>query len=443
MKNFRRVLQMACRYRFTLLGAILSAVGVAVLWGGNIGAVYPFAKIVLEGKSIQNWVADEIDRSSKAVSDLGLEIQETQTRLAAAPRDEQPKLEARLHHLQTRLDDETLVHDSYVRAKPYLDRYLPNDAFQTLILVMVVTLIGTVLKGVLVIANNVLVARLSNLATFDLRKLFYRRTLRLDLATFNDEGSSDLMSRFTHDTANIGNGLETVFGKLILEPLKMIACLVGAALVCWRLLLLSLIVAPAAVLAIRWLSKMLKRANRRAMEQMVQIFNVLEETFRGIKIVKAFTGEPYERRRFHLRSKEYYRKAMKIARYDSLSHPITEFMGILTVCLALLAGTWLVLKGQTHLLRHPAGLAAVGPQFALAVLRLPLRHGRSGAEVLGHLQPAAMRRGGQRPGLCLPRPRAGHPQPEEPGGLPAASPRAFVSKACRSSTSPARGFWTA
>ena len=80
---------------------------------------------------------------------------------------------------------------------------------------MVVLLVGTVLKGVLVIANNVLVARLANLATFDLRKLFYRRTLRLDLATFNDEGSSDLMSRFTHDMSNVGNGLETVFGKLI------------------------------------------------------------------------------------------------------------------------------------------------------------------------------------------------------------------------------------
>ena len=44
---------------------------------------------------------------------------------------------------------------------------------------------------------------------------------------------------------------------------------------------------------------------------------------------------------------------MKIARYDSLSHPITEFMGILTVCLALLAGTWLVLKGETRLLGIP------------------------------------------------------------------------------------------
>ena len=222
----------------------------------------------------------------------------------------------------------------------------------------------------------------------------------------------------------------------------MIACLVGAAWVCWRLLLLSLIVAPPAALAIRWLSKMLKRANRRAMEQMVQIFNVLEETFRGIKIVKAFTSEPYERRRFHLRSKEYYRKSMKIARYDSLSHPITEFMGILTVCLALLAGTWLVLKGETRLLGIPLTSRAAGPQLALALLRFPLRHGRPGAEVLRHLQPAAMRRGGQRPDLRPPGPRAGHPQPEESRcparGIGASCP----SKACRSSISPARGSWT-
>ena len=352
MKNFRRVLLMACRYRLTLVGAVLSALGVAVLWGGNIGAVYPFVKVVLEGKSIQNWVADEIDRSGQAVRDLGREIEKTQSQLAAAPQ-QQPKLEATLRHLQTRRDIESRAHESYLWAKPHLDRYLPNDPFQTLVLVMLVLLVGTLLKSGLLIANNMLVCRLANLATFDLRKLFYRRTLRLDLATFNDEGSSDLMSRFTHDTSNVGNGLETVFGKLIREPLKMIACLVGAALVCWRLLLLSLIVAPLAALAIRWLSKMLKRANRRAMEQMVQIFNVLEETFRGIKIVKAFTSEPYERKRFHLRSKDYYRKSMKIARYDSLSHPITEFMGILTVCLALLAGAWLVLKGETRLLGIP------------------------------------------------------------------------------------------
>jgi ABC-type multidrug transport system fused ATPase/permease subunit len=90
----------------------------------------------------------------------------------------------------------------------------------------------------------------------------------------------------------------------------------------------------------------------------------LEETFRGIKIVKAFTMERHERRRFHQNSKNYYRKAMKIARYDSLTRPVTEVMGVITICLALLSGAYLVLNNETHLFgirmsERPLSMAAL------------------------------------------------------------------------------------
>ena len=172
----------------------------------------------------------------------------------------------------------------------------------------------------------------------------------MDLAAFGEAGTADLMSRFTHDMENLASGLVALFGKLVREPLKMAACLVGAGLICWRLLVLSMVFAPLAALLIRWLAKMLKRANRRAMEEMSQIYSTLEESLRGIKIVKAFTNEPQERQRFHVRSKQYYNKAMRIARYDSLTRPISETMGIVAICLVLLAGAWLVLSQQTHLL---------------------------------------------------------------------------------------------
>jgi ATP-binding cassette subfamily B protein/subfamily B ATP-binding cassette protein MsbA len=100
---------------------------------------------------------------------------------------------------------------------------------------------------------------------------------------------------------------------------------------------------------IRWLAKTLRRANRRAMEDMAELYSILEEAFRGIKVVKSFTMERQERRRFHGRSKTYYRKMMRIARYDSLLHPLTEILGMATICLALMAGAYLVLKGETHL----------------------------------------------------------------------------------------------
>jgi ATP-binding cassette subfamily B protein/subfamily B ATP-binding cassette protein MsbA len=103
----------------------------------------------------------------------------------------------------------------------------------------------------------------------------------------------------------------------------------------------------------QWLIRKLKRANRRAMEEMAQLYNVLTETFQGIKVVKAFTMERQERRRFHKTGKEYYRKAMKIARYDSLSHPITETVGVIIISFAMSAGCYLVLQNETSFLGIP------------------------------------------------------------------------------------------
>jgi ATP-binding cassette subfamily B protein/subfamily B ATP-binding cassette protein MsbA len=350
MKNFGRVLRLAMRYRYTFAASLVCALAVAVLWGANIGTVFPFVQVAFQGDSLQHWVRAEITKAQQAGAGQRARTEQLTRQLAAAPPEQQPGIRAKLSLAHSRLSAEESAEQKYRQLQPYIDRYLPSDPFQTLALITGLALLGTAVKELFVVANNILVERLAQLATFDLRKLFYRRTLRMDLSTFGDEGTSDLMSRFTYDMDSVAGGLAVLFGKLIREPLKMAACLVGAAWICWRLLLLSLVIAPVAGLLVHWLGKMLKRANRRAMEEMAQIYNTLEETFRGIKIVKAFTNEPQQRKRFHQGSKKYYQKAMRIARYDALGHPITEVMGILTISLALLAGAWLVLKGETHLL---------------------------------------------------------------------------------------------
>ena len=127
-----------------------------------------------------------------------------------------------------------------------LDPYVPDDPFQCLALVIVALVIGTVIKCGFMVAHSVFVSQLSQQATLKLRQEFYRRTLRMDLARFSSEGTSELMSRFTYDMESLLGGLNELLGKLVREPLKMLSCLVGAALVSWRLLLFSLIVAPVA-----------------------------------------------------------------------------------------------------------------------------------------------------------------------------------------------------
>ncbi len=349
MSNFYRVLRLALHYRWTFVASIVSALVVAVLWVANIGTIYPFVEVAFKNRSLQNWADQQIAATQEGIDQTRREIERLEAQ-GDAPGSAGQSHQSGLRLARLRLEAEQEALERYRWVKPWIDRYLPNDPFTTLYWLAALLLVGTLLKDAFVIGHNVLVARLAQLATFDLRNLFFRRTLRMDLASLDEGGSADLMSRFTHDTECVAAGLTVLFGKLVREPLKTATCLAGAAWISWRLLLLSLVAAPAAAWLVRWLGRALKRANRRAMEEMAQLYAVLEETFRGIKIIKAFTGESRQRRQFHRSSKRFYLKAMKIAVYDSLAHPMSEMLGMVAISISLLAGVYLVLKGETHLL---------------------------------------------------------------------------------------------
>ncbi len=351
--NFGRVVRMAIRYKLTFAASIFSALVVAVFWVANIGTIYPVVEVIFEGQSMQQWIDLKIEENQTAIATKSAEATELREQLTALGDGGGPQqrknLQSEVANLETELSSASATLRGCKIAKPYIDDYLPGSPFQTLLVITGLLVVGTLIKDVFLVFNGVLVARMAQLATFDLRKLFYRRTLRMDLAAFTEDGTADLMSRFTNDMSQVASGLESLFGRLVREPLKMFACLAAAAFICWRLLLLTMIITPIAVFSIRWLAKMLKRANRRAMEEMALIYATLEETFRSIKIVKAFTNERRERTQFHEDNKRYYHKAMRIARYNSLSHPLTEVMGIATISLAMTAGAWLILSQETHL----------------------------------------------------------------------------------------------
>ncbi|MBN2217988.1 MAG: ABC transporter ATP-binding protein [Pirellulales bacterium] len=392
MKNFGRVIRLALRYRFTFALSLVTALGVGLLWGANIATVYPFLEVAFKNQSLSQGIDAKVERSNEIIRKETAKIDSLDAELAHASPERQQAIHYETAASKDSIAAERRAIERYKLIRPYIKRYLPKTAWATVVLFVGVLLLGTAVKDLFIIGNSILVARLAQLAEFDLRKLFYRRTLRMDLATFDNEGTSDLMSRFTYDMDSLASGLVALFGKLVREPLKAIACLVVAAAICWRLLILSLVIAPLAALAINWLAKMLKRANRRAMEEMAQLYNRLEETFRTIKVVKAFTTERHERWRFHLSSKQYYRRAMKIARYDSLSNPMTEIMGVLTICLALLAGAYLVLSKQPYLLGirmsdRPLSLELVLTFYgALAGMADPLR---KLSDIFSRLQRAA------------------------------------------------------
>jgi len=368
MKNYFRAVKLGTRHRFTLLGAVFCSLMVALFWGANIGTVYPVVEVVFQGKAMPDWIDDEIARLEQEIQQRQQWIDGQQQATAETPVATPQEL--KMTQFRQMADQQALAWRNTVR--PWIYRYMPRSPFDTLLLMVAALLLGTLIKDLFLMASMILVERFSQLSTFGLRKQFYRRTLRMDLATFGDDRTANLLSRFTNDMNGVNQGINSLLGKAVREPLKMVVCLIGAALICWRLLLVSLIVLPVAMYLIARLAMAIKQANRRAMEEMSQLYGVLEESFSGIQAVKSFTMESYERGRFHRTAKKYFRRAMRIMTFNSFTRPTTEITGMVIISLALVSGGYLVLNQETHLLgirmsSRPLGFGALITFYALLI----------------------------------------------------------------------------
>ncbi len=233
--------------------------------------------------------------------------------------------------------------------QPYVNRYLPHDSFTTLVLLIALVMLGAALKGLFTFLQEVLVADVMQKTLFDIRNRFFRRTINLDLASFSDSGSSELMTRFTNDMDSFSQGLNTLMSKLVREPMRFATCLGGALWINWRLTCLTLVLVPISAATTFRVGKVMKRAVRRSLESMSSIYKILQESFQGIKIIKVFATERVERRRFFAETKNLYRKSVRVAMIDALSDPVLEMLTLTTVAIALLAGSYIVLNHTIYL----------------------------------------------------------------------------------------------
>jgi ATP-binding cassette subfamily B protein/subfamily B ATP-binding cassette protein MsbA len=363
MKQFGRAMRMAARYPGTVVAVWMTSVLVAVLWAGNLAAVWPIVDAVMHGESIPSWLARESENNQRVLAQLESQRIDAARRISISGPETAAKLTREIASLRTREQLTIAENKRRERIQPIAERWLPDTPFETLGFVCAFVMVGTLLKNVFRIFNQLLVSRLGFLISFDIRKEYFRHLLRLDLREFTDRGRGDLMARCTTDIHNTGYGVQTVFGQAICEPLKMLACTIGAAWFSWRLLLLVMVVAPVAVVMIRWLGKSLKRANRRAMEELSGVYESLTETLSAVRLIRSFGREPSERARFNKGLKQLYGRQMRIAMYDSLTSPLTENVGVAMVILGAMSGGYLVLNQQTSL-------------FGIPISDTPLTHGQ-------------------------------------------------------------------
>jgi ABC-type multidrug transport system fused ATPase/permease subunit len=380
MTNFGRALGFAWKYRGRFVLSIVCAMLVALFWGGNLSAVYPILKVFFKKQNLHEWVDHEVDRLRARIAELDARSSDSTpfTPLPQPPgkggeTDSAVPAPASSDPTTRQLERLRVAWSLrwFERLQPIVHRFVPADRGRTLLLVIGLLFTGLALKGLFLYLNETLVGAVTHRAMFDLRNKLFRHTMRTDLASFTETGTSELMSRFTNDVETLSVGMETLIGKMIREPLKAAACI---GLACWlngRLTLVVIALVPLAVVLISTIGRSLKRATRRYLESMSSIYRLLHEGLQGIKIVKAFTMERTERRRFRAETKNYFHKVMRIVRLEALVSPLTELVGVGAISVAVLVGAFLVIGETEYERTHVFGVcmaaAPMDPE-ALALL---------------------------------------------------------------------------
>jgi subfamily B ATP-binding cassette protein MsbA len=224
--------------------------------------------------------------------------------------------------------------------------FLTGDPIRSLNRICLTLLVVFLFKNVFDYLQSVLTVWVEQAVVRDLRNEVYAHLHELSLSFFHSRRTGALLSRLTNDIALVRGALAAGFSNLIKSALLLIVCLFWIFFTSWRLALVSLIVVPPSVGLIVWLGKKLRRRSTITQERMADLNAILQETLTGIRLVKAFSMEEFEKKKFAGAAETYFRAFVKQRRLGAMASPLSEYLGVVAATTVLWYGGHEILLKQ-------------------------------------------------------------------------------------------------
>ncbi len=170
----------------------------------------------------------------------------------------------------------------------------------------------------------------------DLRNALYERIITQSNRFFSERSTGELVSRIVSDVEQVQAAVSIRVGDLFQESVNLVVISAVILLVNTELAIFTFIIAPIIAFPVVQFGKKLRRATRVSQERMADIATLLEETIKGVRIVKAFSMEPFEITRFREATRRHLSINLKAQRIQALTSPVMELLA--GVCMVLLFG---------------------------------------------------------------------------------------------------------
>lgn len=178
----------------------------------------------------------------------------------------------------------------------------------------------------------------------NIRMDLFRKVSDLHIGYFNTQRKGDLISRFTNDAIEVEQSVFNSLKFVVKEPFTILFYFAFLFYQNAQLTLITLIILPITGGILSELIKRLRKKARMNQKAVGRIVNILDETFTGMRVIKAFNARNFVIGRLDAETAHHRKVNLSIARKNELASPVSEVIGIMIVATILYIGGGMVIE---------------------------------------------------------------------------------------------------
>ncbi len=243
-----------------------------------------------------------------------------------------------------------------------LNWFVPEHFHNVWTMVAFALVASTVLKGIFDYGGSYLANYAGYGMVTDLRNELYSATLRRSVAFFQKYSTGTLLSAIVNDIERVQFALSSVLAEFLQQFFTFLFTACVVVLLGGRLTWVLIIFVPVVVMAARRIGHRVRTTTRRGQDKLAEIQNILQETITGVRIVKAFSMEAWETRRFRDAGRRLFKANLRSVSAYALSSPMMDIFGAIAIALLILIGR--------EYIKHGFFTEGVFLAFIIAVFKL-------------------------------------------------------------------------
>jgi len=229
--------------------------------------------------------------------------------------------------------------------RPLIDKIVLAKDYLLVNLVPFIIIGLAIFKGASRYVQEYYIKTAGQLIVQDIRNDLYGHSMGLSMKYYVRNSTGKMMSRILNDVGILQRSAADVLVEAVRETFTLVGLTASAFYSDWRLATVAFLVLPLSLVPASIIGRKIKDYTRRSQATLGNLTAVLQETFSGVKVIKAFGTETYETLRFRAENLSFYKFIRKTLKYDSASAPVIEILASLGIAGVFWYGLRRVISG--------------------------------------------------------------------------------------------------